>query len=125
VSRRCLLATIFGSKLASRSRGTLISTGPAPVGTVLARCADDQAFQRAGDAACQALRHHVATCQCLGWREREPTETLAAAAWAPAHGIAVLCMQGSLARHYPDASLGGIGQLVTAMTATAERWAQP
>src|SRR5690242_13231834 len=28
VSRRCLLATIFGSKLESQSRGTLMSTGP-------------------------------------------------------------------------------------------------
>ena len=37
VSRRCRLATIFGSKLASRSRGTLISTGPVSVSTVLAR----------------------------------------------------------------------------------------
>ena len=37
VSRRCLLATIFGSKLESRSRGTEISTGPASVITVLAR----------------------------------------------------------------------------------------
>src|SRR6266536_152533 len=38
VSRRCLLATIFGSKLDSRSRGTEISTGPVSVITVLARC---------------------------------------------------------------------------------------
>jgi hypothetical protein len=30
-------------------------------------------------------------------------------------------MQGSLARHYPDPSLSGVGQLVTAMTAMAER----
>jgi hypothetical protein len=37
VSRRCLLATIFGSKLESRSRGTLMSTGPASVSTVFAR----------------------------------------------------------------------------------------
>src|SRR5487761_1488295 len=37
VSRRCLLATIFGSKLESRSRGTEISTGPVSVITVLAR----------------------------------------------------------------------------------------
>ena len=37
VSRRCLFATIFGSKLESRSRGTLISTGPASVITVFAR----------------------------------------------------------------------------------------
>ena len=36
VSRRCLLATIFGSKLESRSRGTEISTGPVSVITVLA-----------------------------------------------------------------------------------------
>ena len=83
--------------------------------------AGDQAFQRAGDAAFQALRHHIATCQSHGWREREPTDALAAAAWALAHGIAVLRMQGSLARHYPDPSLSGVGQLVTAMTATAER----
>ena len=37
VSRRCLLATIFGSKLESRSRGTESSTGPVSVITVLAR----------------------------------------------------------------------------------------
>ena len=37
VSRRCLLATIFGSKLASRSRGTDSPTGPASVSAVLAR----------------------------------------------------------------------------------------
>src|SRR5229473_1735702 len=37
VSRRCLLATIFGSKLESRSRGTVMSTGPVSVITVLAR----------------------------------------------------------------------------------------
>jgi hypothetical protein len=36
-SRRCRLATILGSKLPSRSRGTVISTGPASVSTVLAR----------------------------------------------------------------------------------------
>lgn len=36
-SRRCLLATIFGSKLESLSRGTDISTGPASVSTVFAR----------------------------------------------------------------------------------------
>ena len=82
--------------------------------------ADDPAFQRAGDAAFQALRHHIATCQSHGWREREPTDALAAAAWALAHGIAVLRMQGSLARHYPDPSLNGVSQLVTAMTATAQ-----
>ena len=38
VSRRCLFATILGSKLESRSRGTEISTGPASVITVFARC---------------------------------------------------------------------------------------
>ena len=37
VSRRCLLATIFGSKLESRSRGTESSTGPASVITVFGR----------------------------------------------------------------------------------------
>jgi AcrR family transcriptional regulator len=83
--------------------------------------ADDPAFQRAGDAAFQALRQHIAACQNRGWREHEPTEALAAAAWALAHGIAVLRMQGSLARHYRDRSLSGVGQLVTAMTATAQR----
>ena len=87
--------------------------------------ADDPAFQRAGDAAFQALRHHIAACQSRGWRGREPTDALAAAAWALAHGIAVLRTQGSLARHYPDPSLSGVGPLVTAMTATAERRAQP
>jgi AcrR family transcriptional regulator len=86
--------------------------------------ADDQAFRRAGDAAFQALRHHIATCQSRGWRERTPADALAAAAWALAHGIAVLRMQGSLARQYPDPSLSGVGQLVTAMTATAARWTQ-
>src|SRR6516225_5020179 len=83
--------------------------------------ADDPAFQRAGDAAFQALHHHIATCQSLGWREHTPTDALAAAAWALAHGIAVLRMQGSLARHYPDPSLGGVSQLVTAITAPADQ----
>lgn len=83
--------------------------------------AGDPAFQRAGDAAFQALRDHIATCQRRGWREQAPTDALAAAAWALAHGIAVLRMQGSLARHYPDPSLSGVSQLVTAMTATAQR----
>ena len=83
--------------------------------------AGDQAFQRAGDAAFQALRDHIATCQGAGWREHASTDALAAAAWALAHGIAVLRMQGSLARHYPDPSLGGVSQLVTAITAPAQR----
>lgn len=81
----------------------------------------DPAFQRAGDAAFQTLHQHIAACQDLGWRDHAPTDALAAAAWALAHGIAVLRMQGSLARHYPDPSLSGVGQLVTAMTATVER----
>jgi hypothetical protein len=34
VSRRCRFATIFGSKVDSRSRGTLMSTGPVSVSTV-------------------------------------------------------------------------------------------
>jgi AcrR family transcriptional regulator len=78
-------------------------------------------FQRAGDAAFQALHSHIASCQRRGWRAGTPTDALAAAAWALAHGIAVLRMQGSLDRHYPDCSLSGVGQLVTAMTATAPR----
>jgi AcrR family transcriptional regulator len=81
----------------------------------------DPAFRRAGDAAFQALHDHSATCQGLGWREHASTDALAAAAWALAHGIAVLRMQGSLARHYPDPSLGGVSQLVTAITAPAQR----
>ena len=36
-SRRCRLATIAGSKLPSRSRGTSIATSPESVNTVLAR----------------------------------------------------------------------------------------
>jgi AcrR family transcriptional regulator len=83
--------------------------------------AGDPAFQRAGDAAFRALRHHIAACQSRGWRQSEPADALAAAAWALAHGIAVLRIQGSLARHYPDPSLSGVGQLVAAITATAER----
>ena len=76
-------------------------------------------FQRAGDAAYQALHNHIASCQRRGWRPGTPTDALTAAAWALAHGIAVLRRQGSLARHYPDCSLSGVGQLVMAMTATA------
>src|SRR5215469_18690163 len=78
-------------------------------------------FQRAGDAAFHALHRHIASCQRRGWRPGTPTDALAAAAWALAHGIAVLRMQGSLARHYPDDSVSGAGQLVTAITATAPR----
>jgi len=78
-------------------------------------------FERAGDAAYQALHGHIASCQRRGWHPGTPSGALTAAAWALAHGIAVLRMQGSLARHYPDRSLNGVAQLVTAMTATTPR----
>ena len=52
----------------------------------------DQALQRAGDAAFQALHSHIVSCQRRGWRPATPTDALAAAAWALAHGIAVLRM---------------------------------
>src|SRR5215469_10150154 len=39
-------------------------------------------FQRAGDAAFQALHSHIASCQRHGWRAGTPTGALAAAAWA-------------------------------------------
>ena len=59
VSRRCLLATIFGSKLESRSRGTEISTGPVSVSTVLARRAV------AGIAAVAAFRVMLAIAEMV------------------------------------------------------------
>ncbi|MEW9552013.1 TetR/AcrR family transcriptional regulator [Nonomuraea sp. NPDC050783] len=76
---------------------------------------DDPDYQRAGDAAFAALREHIGLCQRQGWRPDVPTATLAAATWAFSHGIATLRGHGSLARHYGDASFGGVELLVTAM----------
>jgi AcrR family transcriptional regulator len=44
-----------------------------------------------------------------------PTRGLAVAAWALAHGISVLRTQGSLAKHYPDASLDGVAAIVATL----------
>jgi hypothetical protein len=75
---------------------------------------DDPGYVTASDTAFELLRQHIASCQQAGWRPDADTRTLAAAAWALAHGIAVLRTQGSLARHYPDPTLDA----AAALTAT-------
>ena len=80
---------------------------------------DDPAFARAGDAAFEALRLHVARCQESGWRPHADNGALTAAAWALAHGIAVLRAQGSLARHYADNSLDGVVAIADALLGSA------
>jgi AcrR family transcriptional regulator len=69
---------------------------------------DDAAYTTASDAAFEALRQHIEQCQLSGWRPDADNAGLTAAAWSLAHGISVLRTQGSLARHYPDASLDGV-----------------
>jgi AcrR family transcriptional regulator len=66
---------------------------------------DDPDYANASTVAFEALRDHIERCQRTGWRRDANTRALAAAGWALAHGIAVLRIQGSLARHYPDSSL--------------------
>jgi AcrR family transcriptional regulator len=76
---------------------------------------DDPDLAAAGDAAFQTLRRHVERCQQAGWRTGTDSQTLAAAAWALAHGISTLRAQGTLARQYGDPSLAGVGALVIAI----------
>ena len=68
----------------------------------------DPALGPASAAAFAALRGRIVRFQARGWRAREDTAALTVAAWALAHGIAVLRAQGSVARHYDDASLDGV-----------------
>jgi AcrR family transcriptional regulator len=72
---------------------------------------DDPAYAAASDAAFEALMTYVATFQSAGWRPEADVRALSAASWALAHGLAVLRLQGSLAQHYPNASLDGIAAL--------------
>jgi AcrR family transcriptional regulator len=74
--------------------------------------ADDPAYLEVSAAAFEALRAQIEQCQRAGWRPHADNGALSAAAWALAHGVAVLRSQGSLSRHADDASLDG----VTAMT---------
>lgn len=75
----------------------------------------DVAFTEAGDAAFDSLRRHVARCQRAGWRAQENTTSLTVGAWALAHGISTLRSQGSLSRHFPDASLDGVNAIAGAL----------
>jgi AcrR family transcriptional regulator len=75
----------------------------------------DPAFAEASDAAFQTLRRHIERCQRAGWHAGADSQTLAAAAWALAHGISALRALGTLARHYPDTSLEGVVALVKAI----------
>ena len=76
---------------------------------------DDAAYNQASGRAFDALQRHVELCQRAGWRAEADTRTLTSAAWALAHGMAVLRSQGSLARQLPDTSLDGIEALTRAL----------
>ncbi|MGX6602239.1 TetR/AcrR family transcriptional regulator [Micromonosporaceae bacterium Da 78-11] len=75
----------------------------------------DPALIEASATAFATLRGHIERCQQAGWRPDADATQLAAASWALAHGITALRMQGTLARHYPDDSLDGVGALVRAL----------
>ena len=75
----------------------------------------DPAFGPASAAAFEALGGRIAGFQARGWRAREDTAALTVAAWALAHGIAVLRAQGSVARHYDDSSLDGVVAIANAL----------
>jgi AcrR family transcriptional regulator len=79
----------------------------------------DPEYIAASDTAFQALERHVALCQQAGWRAGADTRTLAAAAWALAHGITVLRTQGPLAKHVADASLDGVAALAATLIGPA------
>ncbi len=72
-------------------------------------------YLAASNAAFEALRGQIEHYQLLGWRPDADTRGLAVAAWALAHGISVLRTQGSLAKHYPDASLDGVAAIVATL----------
>jgi AcrR family transcriptional regulator len=86
---------------------------------------DDPAYASASNAAFEALMAYVGAFQSAGWRAQADTRALSAAAWALAHGIAVLRMQGSLALHYPDTSLGGTAELFKTLVGDREDGTTP
>lgn len=69
---------------------------------------DDPDYLVASDAAFDALRLTIESCQHNGWHPLDDTLALTTAAWSLAHGIAVLRRQGSLQRHFPDSSVGAV-----------------
>ena len=76
---------------------------------------EDPALGPASAAAFEALRGRIVRAQVRGWRAGEDTAALTVAAWSLAHGIAVLRAQGSVARHYDDASLDGVVAIANAL----------
>ena len=76
---------------------------------------DDPDYGRASGRAFAALHDQIAACQRRGWRADADTASLAAAAWAFAHGLATLRLTGSLTRHFPDPTLDGVSTLVTTL----------
>lgn len=108
-SRLALKNNISGSKPASTELGTegfAVMFRPALIRPT------DPGFAAASDAAFETLRRHVERCQHAGWHATADNQILAAAAWALAHGITTLRIQGSLAKHAPDVSLDGVVALV-------------
>jgi AcrR family transcriptional regulator len=81
---------------------------------------DDPAYASASNAAFDALMAYVGAFQTAGWRAQADTRALSAAAWALAHGIAVLRRQGSLALHYPDTTLDGTAMLFKTLAGDQE-----
>jgi hypothetical protein len=63
---------------------------------------------------------YVAAFQSAGWRAEADTRAISAAAWALAHGIAVLRMQGSLALHYRDSTPAGTALLFKTLVGDRE-----
>ena len=72
---------------------------------------DDVRFAAAGAAAFEALRGAIAACQRRGWRAGSDPQRVAAAAWAFAHGLAMLHRQGSLQRHFGTGSPSDVAAL--------------
>ncbi|WP_051341948.1 TetR/AcrR family transcriptional regulator [Pseudonocardia spinosispora] len=76
---------------------------------------EDPEYMRTSGIAFEALRAHLEECQRRGWRGEADSAALTSAAWALAHGIAVLRAHGSLARHYSDPTLDAVEDIAVSL----------
>lgn len=75
---------------------------------------DDAAYTEASDSSFNALLAVIRLYQARGWRPDANDLALATGAWALAHGISVLRMQGSIERQFHDDSLDAVKAIAAA-----------
>ena len=82
--------------------------------------ADDPQLVAAQADALGALRHHLARCQAAGFRPGVDLDVLTLSAWAFAHGVAMLRLQGAFDIHPAAADPRRLAAAITGAAARAD-----